>query len=140
MLISYIPVTKLESMGNKAGCHCGLANLFHSCIWALFEPIVLHSKTGLPMMSGDRIWCQCHPILANFISNYLEQVLVTCTFSGWCPKCEVPCNQLGDYNTFSSCNHRKACETYALADGNVCLLKRSYYSAAMIGLKLTRVS
>ena len=77
------------------------------------------------MMSGNGIWCQCHPILANFISNYLEQVLVTCTFSGWCPKCEVPCDQLGDYDTFSSCNHRKACETYALADGNVC----PFYSA-----------
>jgi hypothetical protein len=125
MLIGYIPVSKLESMGNKAGRRRGLANLFHSCMRALFEPIVSHGKTGLPMMSGDGIWRRCHPILANFIGDYPEQVLVTCTFSGRCPKCEAPCDQLGDYDTFSSRNYGKALETYAQADGDV----RPFHSA-----------
>lgn len=71
------------------------------------------------MLSGDGIWRRCHPILANFIGDYPEQTLVTCTYYGECPKCEVPRDRLGDYDRFESRNHRKALETYALADGEV---------------------
>ena len=56
MLIGYIPVTKLKRIRTKAGCHCGITNLFHSCMGILFGPIAKHSKTGIPMMSGDGIW------------------------------------------------------------------------------------
>jgi len=119
MLIGYIPTNKLEGIGNKATCCRALANLFHSCMQILFEPIASHSKAGLPMMSSDGIWRRCYPILANFIGDYPEQALVTCTYYGQCPKCEVPCDRLGDYDTFSSCDYGKALETYILADGNV---------------------
>ena len=115
ILIGYIPTNKLEGIGNKAARRRALANLFHSCMRILLEPIASHGKAGLPMMSGDGIWHQCHPILANFISDYPEQVLVTCTYYGQCPKCEVPCDRLGDYDTFSSRDYGKALETYILA-------------------------
>jgi len=119
MLIGYIPMSKLEGIGNKAARRRALANLFHSCMRILLEPIASHGKAGLPMMSGDGIWRQCHPILASFIGDYPEQALVTCTYYGQCPKCEVPCDRLGDYPTFSSRDYGKALETYALADGDV---------------------
>ncbi|KAF8259154.1 hypothetical protein EI94DRAFT_1774000 [Lactarius quietus] len=48
------------------------------------------------MMGGDGIWHHCHPILASFIGDYLEQALVTCH----CPKCIVLSDQLGASNTF----------------------------------------
>ena len=121
MLIGYIPVTKLGRIKNKAACCRAMPNLFHHCMEILLGPIAAHGETGLPMMSGDGIWRQCHPILASYIGDYPEQVLVTCTYYGECPKCEVPHGRLGDYGRFSSRDYGKALETYALADGDVCV-------------------
>jgi len=120
MLIGYIPTSKLEGIRNKAARRCALTNLFHFCLQILLAPIVSHGKTGVPMMSRDGIWHQCHPILANFIGDYLEQVLVACTYYGECPKCEVKHDQLGDYTRSLACDYRKALDSYALADGDAC--------------------
>jgi len=112
-------MTKLKGIKNKA-THChAVANLFHFCMQTLLAPLALHGETGLPMMGGDGTWCQCHPILANFIGNYCEQILVTCTYYGECPKCEVPHNQLGGCDSFPSHDYQEACRTYTLADGDV---------------------
>jgi hypothetical protein len=54
--MGYIPTAKLEGISNKsAQCHA-LANLFHSCMDAILGPIASYGETGLPMMSGDRVW------------------------------------------------------------------------------------
>jgi hypothetical protein len=119
MLIGYIPITKFEAIPNKA-THCRvIPNLFHVCMKILLGPLMLYSNIGLPMMSGDGIWHWCHPILANFIGDYPEQILVMCMYYGQCPKCKVPYNQLGDHDRFLSWNYRKALRTYALADDDV---------------------
>jgi len=89
ILIGYIPVTKLMGIGNKAARSRGLVNIFHACMCLVLDPISHYGKTGVPMMSGDGVWRRCHPIFANFIGDYPEQVLATCTYSGRCPKCQV---------------------------------------------------
>ena len=119
MLIGYIPTTKLESIGNKAACRRTLTNLFHFCMQTLLGLIASLGESGLPIMSGDGIWHQCHPILANFIDDYPEQVLVTCTYYGECPKCQVPRDQLGEYNSFASRDYGKVLDTYALANSDI---------------------
>jgi Plavaka transposase len=64
LLIGYIPTTKLTGMGNKAGrCHA-LANLFHSCMRNVLDPITSFGETGVAMMSRDGIWRWCHPVKA----------------------------------------------------------------------------
>jgi len=126
MLIGYIPTTKLKGIQNKAACSRTLVNLFHSCMQIVLGPIILHGETGLEMISGDGIWHQCHPILSNFIGDYPEQCLVTCTYYGECPKCQVPCNQLGDYKQFLSRNYREALRSFALANGNECAFHATY--------------
>jgi Plavaka transposase len=69
-------------MSNKsAQCHV-FANLFHACMGEVLDLITLHGETGLPMMSGDGVWQQCHPIFAVFIGDYPKQTLVTCTYNG----------------------------------------------------------
>jgi len=45
------------------------------------------------------------------------------TYYGECPKCEVPHDQLGDSNRFLAYDYRKALETYALADGDICMFR-----------------
>jgi hypothetical protein len=119
VLIGYIPTTKLAGIGNKAGRRRALANLFHGCMRAVLEPIDYIGETGVPMMSGDGIWRRCHPILAVFVGDYPEQALVTCTYNGRCPKCQVPRGRLGEYETFPPHVQSTAIDTYLLADGDV---------------------
>ena len=48
------------------------------------------------MKDGDGTQRRMHPILAAFVGDYAEQVLVTCVKSGQCPKCDVAREDLGD--------------------------------------------
>ncbi|KAH8987479.1 hypothetical protein EDB86DRAFT_3065716 [Lactarius hatsudake] len=119
MLIGYIPTTHLEGISNKSARRRALANLFHFCMQFLLAPIASHGETGVAMMSGDGIWCRCHPIFAMFVGDYPEQVLATCTFNGWCPKCAVHRNNLGDYSRSPARDYGKALDAFLLADGDI---------------------
>ncbi|KAH9013253.1 hypothetical protein EDB84DRAFT_1444325 [Lactarius hengduanensis] len=106
MLIGYLPTARLETIGNKTARRRALANIFHFCMRHLLAPIASHGETGITMMSGDGVWRRCHPIFAVFVGDYPEQVLVTCTLNGRCPK-----SPLRDYD--------EASEAFLLADGDV---------------------
>ena len=118
-LIGYIPVTKLGGLASKAARRRALANLFHFCMQTILAPITSCGETGITVMSGDGIWRRCHPILAAFVGDYPEQTLVTCTYSGQCPKCTAPHDRLGEYIRFPLRNYDQARETFLLADGDV---------------------
>jgi hypothetical protein len=118
ILVGYIPTSKLEGISNKATRHRALANMFHTCMWLLLALIVSYGETGVPMMSGDGTWHQCHPILAIYVGDYLEQTLVTCTYNGRCPKYSVPPDQLGEYTTFPPCDLNKVIDIFQLAGGD----------------------
>ncbi|KAH8977551.1 hypothetical protein EDB86DRAFT_3067707 [Lactarius hatsudake] len=121
MLIGYLLTAHLEAIGNKSARRCTLTNIFHFCI-----------ETGIAMMSGDGVWHRCHPIFAMFVGDYPEQVLVTCTFNGRCPKCVVHRNNLGNYSRSPLRDYDKASEAFLLADGDV----RTFHSAChKTGLK-----
>ena len=116
MLIGYIPVTKLEHMPNKTARRRALANLYHSCMGKLLEPIRACGETGLAMLSGDGTWHHCHSIFATFVDDYPEQTLVTCTLNGHCLKCLAPPNQLGDHCNFPAWNYVETIDIYNLAN------------------------
>jgi hypothetical protein len=85
----------------------------------LLAPITAYSECGVPMMSGDGVWRQCHPIFAVFVGYYPEQALVTCTYNGRCPMCVVPLDQMGEFTKFPLRSYKEAVDTYLLADGDV---------------------
>ncbi|KAF8271640.1 hypothetical protein EI94DRAFT_1538505, partial [Lactarius quietus] len=68
------------------------------------------------MMCGDGTWHHCHPIFASFVGDYPEQMLVSCTYNGHCPKCLVPHDQLGEFDSFTPQNYDADIDTYCLAD------------------------
>ena len=118
ILVAYIPTTKLEGIANKAGCRRAIANLYHACMQIILAPITASGEIGIEMMSRDGIWRRCHPIFALFVGDYPEQVLVTCTYNGRCPKCLVPPDKLGSHNRYSLRDYNKARDAYCLADSN----------------------
>lgn len=132
MVIGYIPTTKFEGISNQAARRRSLANLFHACMDKILAPIHLYGERGLAIMSGDGTWRRCHPILAAYIGDYLEQALVTCTFQGRCPKCIVPPNQVGEFLRFPTRDMTTAFDTFLLADEDT---RRFHAACRADGLK-----
>ena len=118
MLLAYIPTTKLGGIANQTGRRRAIANLYHSCMQVILGPITTVGEIGIAMMSGDGVWRRCHPIFASFVGDYPEQVLVTCTYNGRCPKCLVPPDDLGSFSRFPLRDYDKARDAYLLADGD----------------------
>ena len=85
----------------------------------VLHPIIVPGETGVAMKGGDGVWRRCHPIFANFVGDYPEQVLVTCTYRGRCPKCNVTPGELGENQPFPPRLHQLAIDTYLLADEEV---------------------
>src|SRR6267142_5498523 len=100
VLIGYIPTTKLEGISNKTAHRRALENLFHVCMHHVLGLIGPYGETGVTMMSGDGVWCRCHPIFAVFVGDYPEQALVMCTYNGRCLKSTLSPGQLGEYKMF----------------------------------------
>ncbi|KAH9015128.1 hypothetical protein EDB83DRAFT_2232775 [Lactarius deliciosus] len=134
MLMGYIPATQLKQITNQAARRRALGNLFHSCMRKLLNPIESYGVTGIAMATGDGIWYRCHPILATFIGDYPEQLLVTCTYNGRCPKCTVPRGELGTDTRFPLRNFGAAVGAFSLSDGNPTTFQARCHDA---GLKPT---
>ncbi|KAJ7100980.1 hypothetical protein B0H15DRAFT_770315 [Mycena belliarum] len=96
VLLAYLPTSKLEHIKNKASRRRTLANLFHACLSYITAPLRDAGATGLPMASGNGIVHRGHPIVACYIGDYPEQLLVTCVKTGWCPTCDAEHGSLGD--------------------------------------------
>jgi hypothetical protein len=119
MLIGYIPTTRLAGISNNTARRCALGNVFHFCMQNILTPIAPYGETGVTMMSGNGIWCRCHPILAAFVGDYPEQALVTCTYHSQCPKCIVPTDKLGERCSFPPHNSDEAFKAFCLSDGDI---------------------
>ncbi|THU81028.1 hypothetical protein K435DRAFT_823508 [Dendrothele bispora CBS 962.96] len=97
ILLGYLPTTKLDHIKNKSSRRRTMANLFHACMKNMLSPLKDAGLHGIMMQSGDGVKRRCHPILAAYVADYPEQVLVTCTYSGDCSSCECPKHALGEY-------------------------------------------
>ncbi|KAH6906003.1 hypothetical protein BKA70DRAFT_1498918 [Coprinopsis sp. MPI-PUGE-AT-0042] len=96
VLLGYLPTSKLEHITNKAARRRCLANLFHACMGEILRPLELAGVEGIKVKDGAGVVRQGHPILAAYIGDYPEQVLVTGIKSTDCPMCPTSRNDLGD--------------------------------------------
>ncbi|KAJ3818442.1 hypothetical protein F5880DRAFT_1491390 [Lentinula raphanica] len=97
ILVAYLPTTRLQHISCKASRRRAIANLFHACMGSLLRPLRSAGINGVVLASGDGIKRRCHPILAAYVGDYPEQILVTCGYSGNSPVCLVEKGSLGDY-------------------------------------------
>ncbi|KAI0054615.1 hypothetical protein BV25DRAFT_1816824 [Artomyces pyxidatus] len=86
ILLGYLPVTRLDHIKDDDARRRGLANLFHACMSKAMSPLKAPGVHGLQMADGHGVVRRCHPILAAFVGDYPEQVLVTGVKTNRCPK------------------------------------------------------
>ncbi|KAJ6526345.1 hypothetical protein B0H19DRAFT_1084449 [Mycena capillaripes] len=96
ILLAYLPTSRLGHIKNKAARRRTLANLFHACLSFITAPLREAGVTGISIASGDGKLRRGHPIVACYIGDYPEQLLVTCVKTGWCPTGETEHENLGD--------------------------------------------
>lgn len=65
----------------------------------IFELLCDAGVNGVIMMDGNGIQHHAHPVLAVFIGDYPEQVLVTGTKTGECQKCNIDPKKLRSIDT-----------------------------------------
>ncbi|KAH7903904.1 hypothetical protein BJ138DRAFT_1119934 [Hygrophoropsis aurantiaca] len=95
ILLAYLPTTRLDHITNQAARRRTLANLFHACMSRVVQPLKDIGHSGMAMTSGDGLTRRAHPLLACYVGDYPEQILVSGTITGDCPKCTIPHNELG---------------------------------------------
>lgn len=95
ILLAYLPTTSLEHIKNKSARRRAVANLFHACMKRILEPLEDAGENGILLTSADGKVRRCHPILAVYVGDYPEQLLVTCRKTGDCPKCPALLAELG---------------------------------------------
>ncbi|KAG2108065.1 uncharacterized protein F5147DRAFT_761177 [Suillus discolor] len=86
---------KTQHIKNRASQRRTITNLFHACMGHILEPLKSAGEDGLHMRSGDGITRRGHPLLACYVGDYPEQILVSGAMTGECPKCNVPNGELG---------------------------------------------
>ncbi|KAJ3563327.1 hypothetical protein NP233_g9007 [Leucocoprinus birnbaumii] len=96
VLLAYLPTSKLEHIHNKASRRRAVANLFHACVHNVIKPLEDLGRSGTVLVSGNGAARHGYPILAAFVGDYLEQILVTLVRYGKCPVCPAHRNEIGD--------------------------------------------
>lgn len=104
ILLGYLPTTRLEHITNKARRRRVIANLYHACVGRILKPLESAGIDGIWMSTGSGHLYRTHPILAAFIGDYPEQLLVTLGLNGDCPRCQKDRNNLGEYNNNTEIN------------------------------------
>ncbi|TBU22112.1 hypothetical protein BD311DRAFT_826016 [Dichomitus squalens] len=95
ILLAYLPTSRLLHIKNKAVRRRTLANLFHTCMTRILAPLTSAGVNGMELVSGDGLIRRGHPILATYVGDYPEQVLVTGCKTGECPKCTIGRHEVG---------------------------------------------
>jgi len=75
---------------------------WHSVVGTVLSPLRnLHiTGPGLKWYCADGFQRQCYPLLAAWVRDYPEQVMVTQVSYGSCPMCEIPKGGPMGYSTF----------------------------------------
>ena len=98
VLLAYLPTTRLENVTNKSARRRQVANLYHTCMGRILEPLKTAGITGIFMAGGDGLVHRGHPLMASFSGDYPEQVLTACVPTGQCATCPTPKDELGNYD------------------------------------------
>ncbi|KAI9840208.1 MAG: hypothetical protein M1837_001836 [Sclerophora amabilis] len=84
VLLGFLPIVSEKEEGLKS-------EVYHTAMGIILKPLERHAKEGIPLRCADGCVRQCYPIIAGFMTDYEEQVLITYIKSGrQCAICQVP--------------------------------------------------
>ena len=119
IVLAYLPTSYLKHVTSDTSQRQMVNNLFHSCLREILAPIRRAAVEGILMKDGNGVLWQAHPILASYISDYLEQIFVTGMKTKDCPKCNIPADKLGSLATPCELwNLRASLNALSLADSD----------------------
>ena len=88
-----------------------MSNLFHHCMQVIVKPLESAGCNGIILVSGDGTVRRCFPILAAYVGDYPEQVLVSLVKTGNCPICPALCDNIDDWESnLEPCDTQKIIE------------------------------
>ncbi|KAG8773231.1 hypothetical protein FRC12_002651 [Ceratobasidium sp. 428] len=90
LLVGFIPVAELSNISNPTQKSEAGWQLFHVCMESILEPLKKLSLFGMDVLCADGGVRRVYPILAAYIADFPEQVLVACVRDSRCPICWVP--------------------------------------------------
>ena len=99
ILLAYLPTLKQEHITNKASRRRCVSNLFHYGKKSIVKPLEVAGREGINLVSGDGAVRRCYLILAAYVGDYPEQVLVSIMKSRNCPICPAPCNDIENWDS-----------------------------------------
>ncbi|KAF8810553.1 hypothetical protein BYT27DRAFT_7016097, partial [Phlegmacium glaucopus] len=99
VLLAYLPTSKLGHITNKSSRRCCISNLFHHCMQTIVKPLESAGRDGIMLVSGDGATRRCFPILAAYVGDYPEQILVSLVKTGTCPICPALRNDIGNWDS-----------------------------------------
>ena len=99
VLLTYLPMSKLDHIKNKASRRHCMSNLFHHCMQVVVKLLASAGHNGIILVSGDSTVRRCFPILAAYVGDYPEQVLVSLVKTGTCPIYPAPHDNIDDWES-----------------------------------------
>ena len=93
VLIAYLSADKVASQESEWTSKSQW--LFHESMKIVLQPLKEAGVGGVLMTNASGEVHRVHPILASYVADYPEQILVTCAKYGSCPKCECCKDDLG---------------------------------------------
>ena len=94
-----------------------MSNLFHHCMQTIVKPLEHAGCDGIILISGDGAARRCFPILAAYVGDYLEQILILLVKTGTCPICPAPRNEIGNWESIlEPCDTQKITEALNAID------------------------
>lgn len=98
ILFAYLPTSQFNTTNlTNTDIRMAKARAFHYAMKHIFASLKSAGTKGVDMTSGDGRTRHCFPILAAYVADYPEQCLVTSVRYGYCPICECPHDQLGEW-------------------------------------------
>lgn len=114
ILLAYLPIANLEHVANQAGKRRMTTNLFHACMRIILEPLEQSGLDGISMTSGDGVTRRCHPSVAAYCCDYMEQIVVTGCKMGECPMGDIAKEDLGNFD--AECTPRNLAQVQEALD------------------------
>jgi len=97
VLIGYIPIVKFED--HKDICGTLENRLFHQCLTIILKPLVNAGEAGVVLADSSGNHRHCYPILAAYLADYPEQILLNIAAQKNSPTTTASFHDLGSHIT-----------------------------------------